>query len=102
MSEPVTRAELEAVLATFAKQIASETASQIASQIAAAESRLEAKIERVETSLLTAFHGWARPTEIKLRTFTTQVTGFDERVSLLEERLTDVERRLRERQPPAA
>jgi len=104
MSEPVTRAELEAVLTTFAEQITGHINS-LDTKIEA----VDATIERVETNLLTAFHRWARPTEIKFRAsnakvdaYGVQVTGFDERVSLLEERISELERQVRERNPPAA
>ena len=77
---PVTRRDLEQILQAL-------------------ESRLLERIEQTETKLLTAFHGWARPHEIKLRTLTRQTAGateslteLDERVSLLEERISRLER----------
>jgi hypothetical protein len=51
------------------------------------EERMNAKIEKVETNLLTAFHGWARPMEIRVRGSITIVDGFEERLTLVEERL---------------
>lgn len=111
MSEPVTRAELEAVLTKFAERMESRLAEMRTelTEVRTELTEMHAKIERVETSLLTAFHGWARPTEIKFRAsnakveaFGIQISGFDERVNLLEERMADVERQLRERHPPAA
>jgi hypothetical protein len=37
----------------------------------AMEERLNARIEKVETNLLTAFHGWARSMEIRVRGVST-------------------------------
>jgi len=45
--------------------------------------------EGVETKLLSAFHGWARTMEIRVR----QLPAFDERLALAEERIAELERR---------
>ena len=60
---------------------------------AAMERRLEARIEKVETNLLSAFHGWARGMEIRVRGVSGMATGFDERLALAEERISELERR---------
>ena len=52
---------------------------------------IDERSEAVETRLLTAFHGWARPVEIRLRSASTSVQGFDERLALLEERVSRIE-----------
>ena len=52
------------------------------------EQRLVDRIEAVETKLLTAFHDWARPVEIRLRT----LPMMEERLGLLEERVSKIER----------
>lgn len=39
----------------------------------------------MQTEVLRAFHNWARPTDVKLR-------SHEERIALLEERLTEIER----------
>ena len=57
------------------------------------EARLEARIEKVETSLLGAFYGWARPMEIRVNGMTSTVMGFDERLALAEQRISELERR---------
>jgi hypothetical protein len=46
------------------------------------------RIETVETRLLTAFHDWARPVEIRLRA----LPMIEERLGLLEERVSKIER----------
>jgi hypothetical protein len=38
---------------------------------------LSGRIEKVETSLLGAFYGWARPMEIRVDGMTKTVMGFD-------------------------
>lgn len=61
------------------------------------EERLKAHVsrecERVETKLLQAFHGWSRSMEIRVRNAATSVAGFDERLALAEERISELERR---------
>jgi hypothetical protein len=52
--------------------------------------RLDQTDERifdVESKLLTAFHGWANSTDVKLRTFALH----EQRLSVLEERITKLE-----------
>ena len=76
----------------------------ISTRLAAMEERLPAmeerliqytdkRSEKVETNLLTAFHGWARSMEIRVRGSSTIVSGFDERLTFLEDRVSDLERK---------
>ncbi len=46
------------------------------------EGRLNARIEKAETNLLTAFRGWARSMEIRVRGVSSVTAGFDERLAL--------------------
>jgi hypothetical protein len=62
-------------------------------ELEALEERVAARIEKVETSLLGAFYGWARPMEIRVDGMTRTVMGFDERMSLAERRISELERR---------
>jgi len=55
-------------------------------------SHIEERIEHTETKLLTAFHGWASAMEIRVRTGDAHARGMDERLSLLEERVSRLER----------
>jgi hypothetical protein len=55
--------------------------------------RFDEGIEKVETSLLTGFHGWARAMEIRVRGVSGVTTGFDERLALAEERISELERK---------
>jgi hypothetical protein len=59
------------------------------------EERISERIEASETRLLSAFHGWPLAMEIRVRGNTTMVTGFDERLSLVEERISELERKQR-------
>jgi hypothetical protein len=52
------------------------------------EERLTEKMRDMQTEVLRAFHDWARPVEIKLRT----LPMIDERLGLLEERISRIER----------
>jgi len=57
--------------------------------------RFDKRIEKAETNLLTAFHGWARSMEIRVRGVSAVTTGFDERLALAEERISELERKQR-------
>ena len=61
--------------------------------LAASETRLTAAIERVETSLLTEFHKWASPLEMRVRTHTTAIRASDLEMEALAERVTKLEPR---------
>ena len=59
--------------------------------LADAVREIHERIERSENNLLSAFYGWARTIEIKIRS----LHDFEERLSVMEERLTELERRQR-------
>lgn len=61
-------------------------------EIATLRRELADGLERVETKLLTSFHGWARTYESKSRGLSTLVVTFEERLSLAEDRLNRLER----------
>ena len=54
---------------------------------------LKAGLEKMETRLLTEFWKWARSNEIKVRSVTHRTVDLDERLSLVEERVSELERR---------
>lgn len=56
------------------------------------EERLNMRIEETETRLLTAFHNWAQTYEVRARGTTNAVREFDERLGMVEERLSRLER----------
>jgi hypothetical protein len=53
--------------------------------------RVEARIERVETSLLTEFHKWASPIEMRLRSHTATLRALDVELEAVSERVTRLE-----------
>ncbi len=56
------------------------------------EERLIEKMRDMQTEVLHAFHNWARPSEIKSRSHGANIAGLEERVSLLEGRLNEIDR----------
>jgi hypothetical protein len=66
---------------------------EVGQRAEALEERIYARIEKVETNLLTAFQGWARPMEVRVQGMATMVLGFGERLALAEQRISELERR---------
>ena len=58
-------------------------ANQIASQIASSEERMAARIEKTETALLTEFHKWASPVEMRQRTHAAALRAIDAEMEAL-------------------
>jgi hypothetical protein len=50
-----------------------------------------AQLERVETKLLTAFHKWASPVEMRLRSHSAALRAMDLEVEAVSERVTKLE-----------
>jgi len=50
-------------------------------------------LREVETKLLTAFHAWAQTYEVRARGVGAMVTTLDERLGMIEERVSKLERR---------
>jgi hypothetical protein len=57
---------------------------------------IAAQLERVETSLLTEFHKWASPVEMRVRSHAATLRALDLEVEAVSDRITKLER------PPAA
>ena len=55
--------------------------------------RFTEALRDVETKLLTAFHQWAPAMEIRVRSHGQNINTLDERVTLLEERIANMERK---------
>jgi hypothetical protein len=75
------------------KQYLGGMEGRINTRIEGVEERFNARIEKVETNLLSAFHGWARAMEIRVRGVSGVTAGFDERLALAEERISELERK---------
>ncbi len=67
--------------------------ARIDGRFAEIEKDIISRVEKVETSLLGAFYGWARPMEIRVDGMTKTVMGFDERLALAERRISELERK---------
>jgi len=52
---------------------------------------INAQLERVETSLLTEFHKWASPIEMRLRSRTAALRALDVELEAVSERVTILE-----------
>lgn len=70
-----------------------ERFAQIDQRFAEIDKDFTERLEKVETNLLGAFYGWARPMEIRVDGMTKTVMGFDERLSLAERRISELERK---------
>jgi hypothetical protein len=60
---------------------------QIAAHIGKAEERLSARIEKTETALLTEFHKWASPVEMRQRTHAAALRAVDAEMEALSDRV---------------
>ena len=57
------------------------------------EERFEERLEKVETTLLTEFHKWASPLEMRLRSHAAAIRALDEEVESIADRLKNLEGR---------
>ena len=88
--------ELKSYLESMEARIVDRTTERLAGRIDASEDRMKRQLAEsltnLETKMLKAFHAWGRPYEIRQRTVEAIVHGFDERVGLIEERISELER----------
>ena len=70
-----------------------DTEERFTEQLRQNEERTTEQMRDTEIKLLRAFHGWARPAEIRIRDQATLTHGFDERLALIEERVSHLERK---------
>jgi hypothetical protein len=75
------------------KQYLDDNFARIDERFGEMEKHLEERIEQTETKLLKAFHGWARPMEVRVHGVATMVLGFEERLALAEQRISELERK---------
>jgi uncharacterized protein involved in exopolysaccharide biosynthesis len=61
------------------------------SEIGTLRAELRAEIERVETSLLTEFHKWASPVELRIKSHATAMRALDLELEDVKERLSKLE-----------
>ena len=55
------------------------------------DSRLDAKLERLETTLLTEFHKWASPADLRARSRSAAIRTLDVEFEALTERVAKLE-----------
>jgi hypothetical protein len=70
------------------KQDLQDLRAELRGDLRELEDRLVERMRDMQTEVLRAFHDWSRPVEIKLRT----LPMIDERLGLLEERISRIER----------
>ena len=63
----------------------------ISAQFDERDKRLLAQIERVETALLTEFHKWASPVEMRVRSHSAALRAIDLEVEAVSDRVTKLE-----------
>jgi hydrogenase maturation factor len=82
------RQELKQDMVTLRQELKHDTAGlrqEIKQDMLGMEDRMVEKMRDMQTEVLRAFHNWARPTDVKLR-------SHEERLALLEERVHALER----------
>ena len=85
MEDQITRKDLAESEERITAQITTQITAQITAQIHGLRSYIDERTHDSETRLLKAFHGWARTMEIRVR-------SADERISIIEERVAELER----------
>jgi hypothetical protein len=63
----------------------------IAAEIAASEERVTARMEKIETALLTEFHKWASPVEMRQRTHAAALRAIDTEMEAPNDRVKKLE-----------
>ena len=78
---------------TWIKELRDQDRQWVREQLEAVELRFSEKLEKVETTLLTEFHKWASPQEMRLRTHTMAIRALDDEMELISDRLKKLENR---------
>jgi len=68
--------------------------SRFTERLEAAETRFTGRLERVETNLLTAFHKWASPIEIRLNSHAGVLRALDVQVETVASDIKDLQIRV--------
>lgn len=66
--------------------------AELKNYLDALETRLNAKIKKVETTLLTEFHKWAPPAEMRLRSHSATLRALDIEMESLTDRVDKFEK----------
>jgi hypothetical protein len=78
-TQPITRQDLTEALGRAAEAIT----TAVRAAIKASEENTYARIERVETTLLTEFHKWASPAEMRARSHAAVLRAIDAGIEFL-------------------
>ena len=65
--------------------------SELKDYLAATEVRIDARIEKAETTLLSEFHKWASPAELRSRSHAAALRALDLEMEALAERVAKLE-----------
>jgi hypothetical protein len=65
--------------------------SELKDYLAAMEVRIDARIEKAETTLLSEFHKWASPAELRSRSHAAALRALDLEMEALAERVAKLE-----------
>jgi hypothetical protein len=82
---------LAAQLEGVEERLAARIDERFAERFGRVEERLAARVERVETALLTEFHKWASPLEMRMRTHSAALRAVDLEVEAIADRVTKLE-----------
>lgn len=85
--QPITRQDLNEALDRAVQAIG----AAMQAEIQASEQRTSARIEQVETALLTEFHKWVSPAEMRARTHAAAIRAIDAEIEYLSDRVTKLE-----------
>ena len=66
-------------------------AAQFSEKLEATETKFSEKLEAMETKLLRAFHDWASPVEMRMRSHTALMRAMDAEIESLGERVSKLE-----------
>lgn len=112
---PITKADLRAAIGAAVEHLETRIGARIErletrmeARIDASVEHMKARIERTETTLLTEFHKWASPTEMRLRSHSAALRALDiqqeaagDALRSIVDRIAALERKAEGRQPPS-
>ena len=93
-NQAITRQDLNEALDRAVQAAAATVQAEIKAvqaEIRAAEGRTNARIEQVETSLMTEFHKWASPAEMRARSHAAALRAIDAEIEFPSDRVKKLE-----------
>jgi hypothetical protein len=78
---------------TWIRELRDQDRQWVREQLEAVELRFGEKLEKVETTLLTEFHKWASPLEMRQRSHAMAIRALDDEMELISDRLKKLEKR---------